>query len=598
MKKPLRTIASTAAVFIALLLSRQGLTAPRPPISVPVTPAGGPNLEEPTTTCLGAWWIVENGEGCRIEMEYRKTGDADWKKNMPMFRVRPGDTVQKTHDPELNPADSARLFAGSIVNLTPDTEYELRLRLVRLDGTADEKVLKSRTAAEPTDPPNLRVKHVVPGKGGGDGSEKNPYQGLAYAHSEARPGTVFLVHKGAYEGTFFVTRGGAPGKPVIWRSAGDGEAIIDGGGVGKYGVEVTRVRDVRFEGLSIRGFYMGMLLTDSSDLVIHRCHISDVKCGIYTNTDGREPMRRIFIADNLMEGSLPWGRGTIGADAEEWRGIQISGIGHEICYNRIRTFKDGVDTMTAKWCSAIDIHHNDVSEARDDGIEADFSERNVRIFMNRLTNVFQGISEQPIYGGPVYIFRNALYNVVAESFKLHHNGSPRYDIDWWPSGALLYHNTIVKKSEPFAVNSSQPVYNCVTRNNLLIGGGRRAMHFDPTMVDCDFDYDGYGGGPWEIFAKWNGVFYESFDEFKRKAPVERHATIVDPARAFLSRVQRPEDTRTVYEAKDADLRLAEGSEAVDAGTPLPGFNDGFAGKAPDLGAYELGQPLPHYGPRP
>ena len=34
------------------------------------------------------------------------------------------------------------------------------------------------------------------------------------------------------------------------------------------------------------------------------------------------------------------------------------------------------------------------------------------------------------------------------------------------------------------------------------------------------------------------------------------------------------------------------------GNPLPGFNDGFAGKGPDLGAYELGQELPHYGPRP
>jgi hypothetical protein len=37
---------------------------------------------------------------------------------------------------------------------------------------------------------------------------------------------------------------------------------------------------------------------------------------------------------------------------------------------------------------------------------------------------------------------------------------------------------------------------------------------------------------------------------------------------------------------------------VDAGEVLPGFNDGFTGKAPDIGAYELGQELPQYGPRP
>jgi len=30
---------------------------------------------------------------------------------------------------------------------------------------------------------------------------------------------------------------------------------------------------------------------------------------------------------------------------------------------------------------------------------------------------------------------------------------------------------------------------------------------------------------------------------------------------------------------------------------LPNITDGFLGKAPDLGAYEYGAPLPHYGPR-
>ena len=46
-------------------------------------------------------------------------------------------------------------------------------------------------------------------------------------------------------------------------------------------------------------------------------------------------------------------------------------------------------------------------------------------------------------------------------------------------------------------------------------------------------------------------------------------------------------------ARDAGRRLA-----VDRGVPLPNVNDGFAGRAPDLGALETGRPLPHYGPRP
>ncbi len=31
---------------------------------------------------------------------------------------------------------------------------------------------------------------------------------------------------------------------------------------------------------------------------------------------------------------------------------------------------------------------------------------------------------------------------------------------------------------------------------------------------------------------------------------------------------------------------------------LPNVTDGFTGEAPDLGALELGQPVPHYGTRP
>jgi hypothetical protein len=36
---------------------------------------------------------------------------------------------------------------------------------------------------------------------------------------------------------------------------------------------------------------------------------------------------------------------------------------------------------------------------------------------------------------------------------------------------------------------------------------------------------------------------------------------------------------------------------VDAGMHIPNLNDGFAGKAPDCGACELGHKMPHFGPR-
>ena len=268
--------------------------------------------------------------------------------------------------------------------------------------------------------------------------------------------------------------------------------------------------------------------------------------------------------------------------------MQLTGSGIVVAYNRIRGFKDGMDTFPSRYCSAIDFHNNEVSECMDDGCEMDFSERNTRCYNNRFTNVFQGISEQPIFGGPTYIFRNALYNVRVEPFKLHHNGSPQHGVDWAPSGALIFHNTVVKKDDPWILWAGAPVYNCVTRNNLFVGNGRRAVDMEALMVECDFDYDGFGGGPWPVFMKWNKVWYKDLEEIKAKAPVEKHAVFVDAPTTFATGIDRPADVLKTFDFTKNDLRLKDGTAAIDAGEVLPNINDGFKGKAPDLGAYELG----------
>jgi hypothetical protein len=53
----------------------------------------------------------------------------------------------------------------------------------------------------------------------------------------------------------------------------------------------------------------------------------------------------------------------------------------------------------------------------------------------------------------------------------------------------------------------------------------------------------------------------------------------------------------LYKAEDSDFHLKPGSAAIDKGVIIPQVTDGFAGAAPDLGALEAGQPMPHYGPR-
>ena len=45
----------------------------------------------------------------------------------------------------------------------------------------------------------------------------------------------------------------------------------------------------------------------------------------------------------------------------------------------------------------------------------------------------------------------------------------------------------------------------------------------------------------------------------------------------------------LYKAADSDFRLKPASAAVDRGVVLPNVTDGFSGRAPDLGALEVGR---------
>ncbi len=480
------------------------------------------------------------------------------------------------------PFPLGNLFAGSIFGLTADTVYEVKLELSDPDGGTATRILEARTRPEPVAPPPLRTLHVAPGAGAGTGSAMDPLRGLEAADAAARPGDLILVHAGVYEGTFTVTKSGEPGRPIVWRAAGDGEAAIDGLGAER-AVTASDLRHVFFEGLSFRHSQFALVAHRSSDIVVRRCHFYDNDMG-FVGTSNSTLMRNFYIADNLFEGPSTWPR-TKGIESA--RAVQVSGEGHVVCFNRIRGFGDGIDIMWDTPNRAIDFHGNEISECTDDGIEMDYGMTNVRCFENRITNCFQGVSAQPAYGGPCYIFRNAMYNLEYTPFKLHNR----------TVGVLLMHNTAVKSDVAWPLYTSEQVTHAFSRNNLFVGGaGRYAMDFSPPMVDCDFDYDGFAGGPFERFGRWNGRVYESCDDFREQSGIERHAVLLASS-PFATGVEAPQDHRRQFPLGVNDLRLAASSEVIDAGALLPNVNDGHLGDAPDLGAYELGMALPHYGPR-
>ena len=545
--------------------------------------------EPPTLHSLGIRWPVlgDANANAGIRVEYRAQAATGWQQAMPLHRVSP------EHQSEELRVAGGWLFAGSIVDLDPGTAYVIRLTLADPDGGDTHSVLTLRTRSEPVTPPGMRVRHVIPAADGvqGSGSAGDPFHGLASAQQAAQPGDLFLLHAGVYGvGRWTIDHQGTAGRPIIYRAAGDGEVILDGLGESRL-VSANDVHHVWFEDLTLRNATYLFVGHKGADMVIRRCRFEVDKVGLEAINGGYDESRGFFILDNVFHGPSRWPR-SHGIEANH--AISVTGSGHVIAYNRISNFGDAIHGNEHGRLSASDIHNNDISDCTDDGIETDYSDTNVRVFRNRITNAFAGITAQPVLGGPMYAFRNAILNVQYSPFKLHND----------TSGVLLLHNTSVSSGIAFNIQpGGDPVNDVISRNNLFIGNHDYGLRATSTMQRCDFDNDGYGGFQGRLggapFAIWEGRTYGDVEAAKESGRLYAYfgAVPVDPDHAFSGTQPLPDDYTHRYAAAENQPLLAAGSAAVDAGLPLANFNDTFSGAAPDLGCCELGSAPPHYGPR-
>ena len=94
--------------------------------------------------------------------------------------------------------------------------------------------------------------------------------------------------------------------------------------------------------------------------------------------------------------------------------------------------------------------------------------------------------------------------------------------------------------------------------------------------------------------------YKTFEEYQKGSGQDQHSVLVDYG--IFEKVPRLDEknmamVQRLYKADEFDFRLKAGSAAIDRGVELPTITDGFSGKGPDLGALEVGKPIPTYGPR-
>jgi hypothetical protein len=534
---------------------------------------------------IGAlWWIGgDDNLDSSLQMEYRLKGDPIWRQAAPAVRAYPSLSV--------NGAPlGLNYWAASALFLESGQTYELQLVLTDQDGGSETRTASAATRTLPTVTFEGRELYVVPGDGGGDGSPADPFRGLQTAASFAEAGDILHVSPGNYE-PFQLLPSGTPLAPIVFTGPGSGLAVVDGKatdrGIITLGEWDQRIGHVVIEGLTIENGRWGIDAQHSHHLVIRHNLIRNVDYGIANRRgDGLESNQT--VCDNVIEGRVPWP----GSDIPSERGIDLRGFGNVVCHNRVQNFGDCVSLQPSTGPSfGNDVFGNDVSYCVDDGIEIDYNQANVRVWRNRVMNARMGVSVQPILGGPAYIFRNELFNLESVPIKMHNE----------TTGIFVAHNTGAKHGDGHGDNGAM-WRNAVFRNNVFLGT-RYAFEFT-TVADegvRDFDYNGWGttraiDSPSEPFFKWDNVRYSRLSDLQAIG-VELHG--LDAAFDDLVNAELPTSWDTPVSPGSRDLRLLPGALEVDAGVQLSNLNSGISlDGPPDLGAFELGQPLPEYGPRP
>ncbi len=610
-------------------------------------------VEHPTLLNLGFEWEIRGdaNRNATVAVEFRAVGEPEWRRALPLVRIGGERVYRRREHLEYTVPDG---FAGSILNVRPGTEYECRFRLTDPDGASGrtEHTVRVKTRSEPQPSQGGRTLHVYPPDYKGPRQEPSftslleAYYGAGLGdwnvvwERRAGPGDTILMHAGLYkndrlnyvdpmmtpfDGTMSLTLKGTPERPITIRAAGDGEVIFDGAGNHRL-FDVMASRYHIFDGLTIRNTDVAIFagqkeVLGAVGLTVKNCRFEQVGFGVWTEYAGSSDF---YIADNLFLGRDDRFR-LIGWTGPQWASagpygshqltsyyaVKVYGPGHVIAHNAIAYFHDGIGISTygtpprdpERRASSIDIYNNDLHLMNDDFVETDGGVHNIRVMNNLGVNAAQGgYSSQPVFGGPAYFIGNILYHVpTGVAFKFSAK----------PAGLFVYHNTIIGEQVV-----REPSSNMHFRNNLFLGRdtpGRGIMSWANATAAFSSDYNGfrpnrgvaeqytwlapragqrlYEPGPGDVKT------FATLADFRAATGQEMHGIEVDFDDFESLAPPDPADRHAVYHAVDLNFRLKSTSKAVDAGERIPTVNDGFTGRAPDLGALEVGKPEPRYGPR-
>ena len=513
-----------------------------------------------TYECLGLYHKSPDVGECKVR--FRAQGAAQWRDGLPLwYDARMGE------------------YRGSLVYLQPDTPYIIELML----GGKAVTVPGARTRSD-----KFPIGKTTTIKGG---ESYDP---------------IIITESGTPDAYHLVTVPPGERVSIDVANGADNTVTVDADYVIVRGLELKNARK--------HGLYIGK---GHHDIVVEDCHIlgwGNVGGSLSFGNEGARnsgifadlSTANLTLQYNLIEdprgGSNDWRtghpQGPDGITTDQSQG------GNVLRYNTIRSgedhgYDDGITgayngSRVGSMHRDSDIYGNYVRNVWDDALEVEGGNRNVRIWGNYLHMTTQGIALASTADGPVYVFRN----VMGRSRWTHEEGSGGgYAIktgDYQkqtPGRRFMFHNTVLQPGgEANAFSGHSPDPNVMSRNNVWdVGGQLNRNRAADTAPLSSFAYDIFTGIRMNMPTIENEV---------RTNPTYIPAEGLEfyPQTWYLGvEGGRSELTRAGRTFGVSGAVLTRRNKMMDGGTPIPNFNDGFVGKAPDVGAFERGLPPLKFG---
>jgi Right handed beta helix region len=527
--------------------------------------------------------------GSKLEMRYRRAMDTDWKVGHPLLRINPAWVAGGA--PQA-PADS---FAGSIFDLTPGTAYDVELTLSEPGQAAQMLIARVTTRALPPAAPAATVNAA-------------PADNLQAKFDALTPGSVLELANGTYNVTGLALKSsGSASAPIYIRGQSRAGVVLHAanGSV----LQLQAASNVVLENLTLQGsgtdsgtnasshgisFWNG---ATQEDVTIRSVDIRGVDMGVVASGT----VRGVLVYDCDLHGNNVWTQPFIETNLT-WNddGIRLPGQGNCAFENTLNGFGDSFAVTNGVHSSAVYFYRNRITMTGDDSFEADYGTRNLAFYDNNITNAATLLSTDPIWGGPLYCFRNIVVNTMRGPFKLNNTNS----------GFLIYSNTIVRTSGTtgwgWVQFNNGDLRNWAYRNNLFlyVGTGTQLLAIEAGQNQpIDFTNNGWfpDGSVW-----WSssGGSFTSIAAARSGLPMTpplfgsssaRHTgdviTVRDP---FQSPITLGANHLTEFTAQTT-AALRSDANVRGAGVALPNITDGFTGSAPDIGAVISGRPVPRWG---